>query len=164
MAGLSPDARFAVSLRLYHGWHKGFEPTTRRKLIVSTAAAIEFSNLSARTNVLFRDSVEYGDRLVAASLSRLHPKLAIHLPGTLRDRGDAIVEEKMVDTAIASDSISTAVREPDRWILIVSDDDDLVPAAFTVEGLRRPDQKRVHLLRRRVSRNLLKLEGMVIVA
>src|SRR5690242_4482982 len=33
LAREEPNRRFRVSLRLYHGWHKGYEPTANRRAI-----------------------------------------------------------------------------------------------------------------------------------
>lgn len=66
----------------------------------------------------------------------------------------------MVDTAIASDLVDLAHREPNRWLVIVGDDDDLVPAVFVAEGARGPAQGKVLLIRSRPDTAFLKLDNM----
>jgi hypothetical protein len=46
------------------------------------------------------------------------------------------IEEKMVDTAIASEFVDLAHREPERWLMLVGEDDDLVPPTYVAEGIR----------------------------
>ena len=121
-------ARFSVSLRLYHGWHRGFEPSQNKKAIKTVLAATDFTGLSSVPSVTFLPNVGYGDCLLSARPQRLHERLAIHLPNTLRTQNRADTE-KMVDTAMATDVVFTAFTEPTDWILVVAEDDDLVPSA-----------------------------------
>ncbi len=95
-------------------------------------AETDFAALSPRPQVRFLENVEFGDRLLAASANRLHAKLGIHLPNTLRSQ-DGVDAEKMVDTALATDLLYTAFTEPRDWICVVAEDDDLVPPLFTAE-------------------------------
>jgi hypothetical protein len=63
--------------------------------------------------------VEFGDRLTLALDRRLHPRLGIHLPNTVRRRFETdLFQEKMVDTALAADVVATAHREAADWILV----------------------------------------------
>lgn len=144
-------ARFVVNLRLYHGWHRGFEPSANKKAITTVLAAIDFASLSAVPAVSFSEAVGYGDCLLAALPRRLHQRLAIHLPNTLRTQ-DRVDSEKMVDTALATDVVFTAFNEPNDWIVVVAEDDDLVPPMFTAEALLEPHGARVLLLHSRKRR------------
>jgi hypothetical protein len=109
LSKVAPTLQFRVSLRLYHGWHKGFQPTERLKAIRNVVAATDFAILSNRPNVAFTGDVSYGDRLLGALQTRLNQACGLHLPNTLRDRGDGREEEKMVDTALAADLIVSAL-------------------------------------------------------
>lgn len=157
-----PGARFKVSLRLYHGWHKGFQPSVNKVAISRIVAETDFEALSPRPNVVFSEVVAYGDCLVVALPQRLHPKLSIHLPNTLREReGESGIEEKMVDTALAADMIVTAYQDPDDWIMVASEDDDLVPPLFVVEAIKHGRSSRVLLMsQRKRSEKFVNLKGM----
>jgi hypothetical protein len=90
LSSTDQDARFTVHLRLYHGWHRGFETSANKKAIKIVLAATDSASLSPVQTVSFIESVGYGDCLLAALPDRLHERLAIHLPDTLRtqDRVD----------------------------------------------------------------------------
>ncbi len=156
------DARFDVTLRLYHGWHKGFEVTARRRAMTTVIADTDFTALSCKRNVSIRDTVQFGDRLNSALNSRIHTRLNCHLPNTLRNElglgGD--VEEKMVDTAIASDIVDIAHREPSNWILVLGEDDDLVPPLFVAEPMVTAHNGNILLVRGRSGEPFLKLEDI----
>lgn len=141
--------RFTVTLRLYHGWHRGFEITARRKALVTIAAGNDA--LSTRSNVAFRPDVEFGDRLLSAGASRLHARLNVHLADTLRRslRDNEAFEEKMVDTAIASDMVDLAHSEPQRWLILVGEDDDLIPPLIVADGIRSSSAGRSLIIRKR---------------
>jgi hypothetical protein len=154
--------RYDVTLRIYHGWYKGFEPTANRKAMVQVFARMDFPALSTRANVVIRPDLHFGDLLMSALPRRLQPHLNCHIPNTLR-RGlidKAQIEEKMVDSAIASEVVDMAHREPDRWIVVVGDDDDLVPPVFVAEGARPTGAGRVMLVRTRPDTKFLKLDGL----
>lgn len=163
LATANGSARFRVALRLYHGWHKGFEPTIDRRAVRSAIANTDFSTLSQRPNVIFAQNVEFGDTLLRALDRRLHKRLGIHLPNTLRDR-DAThrVEEKMVDTALASDVLATAFDGNADWILIVTEDDDLIPPAYVAEAILFGLPRRVLLLRRRKNAHMISLDDLLV--
>ncbi|HHJ1363555.1 TPA: NYN domain-containing protein [Pseudomonas aeruginosa] len=157
------DNRFQVFLRLYHGWHKGYEPTPNRKAITKAISEADFSTLSHKPDVIFSPEVAYGDYLLSALPERLNKKLHIHLPNTVRDREPRGLEEKMVDTALASDIIVSAYRDPEDWIMVVSDDDDFIPPLFVAESIIKPKESRALLLGSRVrSKNLLKLDKIAV--
>ncbi len=147
-------ANFLVHLRLYHGWRKGYEPTPNLRAIRTVIAETDFSTASDKTQVTFSANVEFGDCLLSALPRRMHQKLRIHLPNTLRDKKDSLgQEEKMVDTALAADLVVCAYRDPDEWILLVTEDDDLIPPLFTAESIINSLQARALLLSKRIRRN-----------
>jgi len=141
--------KFDVTLRIYHGWHRGFEVTPRRKAL--TTAAAGSSTLSNAPLILIRPEIEFGDKLMSAAYSRLHSKLNCHVPNTLRKslKPPYNDEEKMVDTAIAADVVDLAYRDPARWLVIVGEDDDLVPPLMVADGVRTNRDGKVVLFRQR---------------
>lgn len=162
LVSADPTARFSVGLRLYHGWHRGFEPSPNKKAIKTVLAETDFAGLSPRPQVRFLESVEFGDRLLAASTQRLHPKLGIHLPNTLRS-SDGVDAEKMVDTALAADVLYTAFTEPGDWICVIAEDDDLIPPLFTAEVFLQPLGARVLLVHaRQRSAKFLRLDLLTV--
>lgn len=163
LRSIDRTGRFDVSFRVYHGWHKGFEPTANRRALMTAIAGADFLAISTQPNVAIRPEVSYGDRLISALDARLHVRLGIHLPATLREgrRFDEL-EEKMVDTAIAADVVDLAHREPNTWIVVLADDDDLVPPIFAAEAIRHPSQGRTILLRKRPQGSFLKLDGLLV--
>lgn len=157
--------RFDVFLRIYHGWHKGFEQTDNRRALAMAIAGADFAHLSTKSNVQIRPNIGYGDRLLSAEDKRLHNRLGIHLPDTLRQvnrkgRKPVDYEEKMIDTAIASDVVHLAHSDPDRWLVVIGEDDDLVPPVYTAEAIRGDAGGRVFLVRTRKSGSFLKLDGI----
>lgn len=156
------DTRFDVTLRIYHGWHKGFEVTARRRAMTTVVAETDFIALSCKRNVSIRDTIQFGDRLNSALNSRIHTRLNCHLPNTLRNAlgvGGG-VEEKMVDTAIASDIVDIAHREPSNWILVLGEDDDLVPPLFVAEPMVTAHAGNILLVRGRSGEPFLKLQDI----
>lgn len=69
------------------------------------------------------------------------------LNGTLRSYPSGRNGQKMVDTMMAIDAVYLADKEYDLMLLL-SDDDDLLPAAITA-SCRRQNDGSVHLLRKR---------------
>lgn len=162
LASVDRAAKFDVSLRLYHGWYRGFEPTPRRKAMIEVFAATDFSALSNQSNVVIRPTLNFGDSLASATSARFFPHLNCHIPNTLRrdivDRQS--IEEKMVDTALASEFVDFAHREPDRWLMLVGEDDDLVPPTYIAEGIRGGTGGKILLVRSRADTPFLKLEQL----
>ncbi|WJS99028.1 hypothetical protein [Novosphingobium humi] len=154
--------RYDVTLRLYHGWYRGFEASERRKAMIQVFASTDFPSLSTRANVVIRPNLQFGDFLTSALPSRLHTRLNCHLPNTLRPQiiDKAKDEEKMVDSAIAGEVVDLAHREPDRWLVVIGNDDDLIPPVFIAEGALRNQSGRVILLRSRPDSPFLKLDGV----
>lgn len=159
----APSTRFQVALRLYHGWHKGFEATENRRAVVALVVETDFVNLSRSPNVRFSAEVRYGDELLAALPQRAHPRPPIHLPDTWRQQDRSSPRaEKMVDTALAADLLDRARNDPHEWALVLSEDDDVIPPVFTAEAWMRPYGGCVLIVRtRRSSRAFLKLDGVV---
>lgn len=158
-----PGEHFRVKLRLYHGWHKGFEPTENRKAIISIVASTDFSVLSRSPLIVFSPEVEYGDLLLTALKTRRLTRPVIHLPNTLRrqDKGK-MPREKMVDTALAADLLAWAHDQPSEWALVVADDDDFVPPVYVAEAWMSLYGGRVRLVRYRSSKKFLRLDGLVV--
>lgn len=162
LAQADEHGRFKVQLRLYHGWHKGYHPTDNRKAITTVLAATDYADLSPLRNIVFASNVAYGDCLLHALSCRLHDRLGIHLPNTLQVQNERL-GEKMVDTALAADVVSSAATQTDEWILVVAEDDDLVPPVFTAEALLSSHASKVLMLQsRRRSGNFLKLENIMV--
>jgi hypothetical protein len=158
---MDANKNFQVLLRFYHGWRKGYEPTKNLKAIRKVIAETDFSTASEKPSVAYLGDVAYGDTLLAALSKRMHRSHGIHLPNTLRDRGIKGYEEKMVDTALAADLIVCAYQDPNEWILLVTEDDDLIPPLFTAESIINPSQARALLLsKRRRGNNFLLLDGL----
>lgn len=158
---LDSTKRYRVAMRLYHGWHKGFEPTANRKAAQTVIGRTDYATLSQRPNVVFSPNVEFGDRLSNALDRRLHLRLGIHLPNTVRKRFNDDFEEKMVDTALAVDVVATAHRDETDWIVVVTEDDDLIPAVYVAEATLVRPNARVVLLRQRVQMSMMSLDELL---
>lgn len=160
LQNVNPDTRFKVQLRLYHGWHKGYAPTPNKLAITTVLASQDYSDLSPTKNVIFEENVGYGDCLLFALPKRIHERLGIHLPNTLR-MIERRLGEKMVDTAMAADVVATAAKEPNDWILVVAEDDDLIPPIFTAEALLSGHPSKILMLHSRDrSKNIIKLDNI----
>ena len=158
---LNPErARFRVSLRLYHGWHKGWQPTDGFKAATQAVGETDLAGLS-QDRVAFSPAVQFGHTLLAAALERQHPRPAIHLPNTLRNRVTGPPAEKMVDTALAADLLAWAHLSPSEWALVLAEDDDVVPPLFATEALIQPHGGRALLLRKRQASQYLRLDGLL---
>jgi len=125
-------------------------------------AKTDFAVLSPKPNVIFSQQVDFGDRLLHASVNRLHAKLDCHLPNTLRNRHGSEIEEKMVDTALAADVVSSAYRDNGSWILVVTEDDDLIPPAYAAEFALAGTVARAIILRKKVRASMLSLDNILI--
>ena len=150
-------------MRLYHGWHKGWEPTENFRAMISTVSETDFSVLTQTPNVVCSSDVQYGHTLLSAFPERTHHRPPIHLPNTLRRRArNARPTEKMVDTALAADLLEWARRESDEWALVLSEDDDVVPPLFTAEAWIRPHGGRAFIVRASPRPDaFLKLDGLL---
>ena len=156
-------SRFRVSFRLYHGWHKGWQPTDGFKAVSQAVGATDFTALS-RDRVDFSPTVQYGHTLLEALPERQHRdrRPPIHLPNTLRDQEKGQPPaEKMVDTALAADLLAWARRSPSEWALVLAEDDDVAPPLFTAKAWIKPHGGRVLLLRKRPAGQYLRLDGLL---
>jgi uncharacterized LabA/DUF88 family protein len=122
----------------------------------------DISTLSQRPNVVFSQNMAFGDKLLGALDRRQIARLSIHLPNTLRLRSNGDSEEKMVDTALAADVVTAAFRETAGWIVVMAEDDDLIPPVYAAEAVLRPMGSRVVLLRARGNSNMLSLEDLLV--
>lgn len=162
LCDIDATRRFDVTIRIYHGWHKGFQPTRNRRALISVVAETDFAALSRKTNVIIRPNIQFGDRLVAALECRLNRKLAINLPNTLRNciKNQNEEEEKMVDTALVADVVTLAHQEPSSWLMVLGEDDDLLPGLFTAEAFGTSRSGRVALVRERNGGAFFDLNGL----
>ena len=143
----SEQMRFRVSFRLYHGWHRGWQPTDGLRAATQAVNAADFAALSGE-RVEFSPSVQYSHTLLDALPERQHSRLSLHLPNTLRDqRRGQPPTEKMVDTALAADLLAWARSFPSEWALVLAEDDDVVPPLFTAEKWVKPHGGRALLVR-----------------
>lgn len=154
-------SRFRVSLRLYHGWHKGWEPTDAFKAAVQAVGTTDFPALS-HDGVDFSPVVHYGHTLLEALPDRQHRRPSIHLPNTVRVQAmGQQPTEKMVDTALSADLLAWARLSPAEWALVLAEDDDVIPPLYTAEAWIKPHGGRALLLRRRRAGPFLKLDGLL---
>lgn len=136
------NCRFKVQLRLYHGWHKGFERTPRRKAL----AGIDSAQLADWNNCIWISYLDpqFGDSALAAIDARICARTSTHYPATLRDQGATSPKECMVDTSLVSDLVYCAADKSDRsWLAVMGEDIDLVPGIFTAEALLRGTERRI---------------------
>ena len=171
LTGRAPSVRFRVTFRFYHGWHKGFEATENRKVMIGLVAETDFASLPSSRNVRFLGEVRYSDELLTALPQRARTRPPIHLPDTWRQQEqDGPRVEKMVDTAMAADLLDRAHTAPHEWALILSEDDDMIPPVFTAEAWMEPHGGRVIIVRQRrrtaaprkhIGGRFLKLDGLM---
>jgi hypothetical protein len=151
---------YRVAVRLYYGWYKGLTATDAR---VSLQRHLEDGILPvAVNNVTFDWSNMFGDNMLDAYSHRLHRKLRIHLPDTLRidlDTGQR-EREKMVDTAMACDILFSARSDPSCLRIVMSEDDDIVPPIFMAERWAKDKGGKTILLRDRDTNGFLMLDGI----
>ncbi len=154
--------RYTVLLRIYHGWHKGWQPTENLRAIMQTVTDPDFPTGYSTRNVLFRQNVEYGHTLLSALPSRQHDGRQFHLANTLRQRNrHSAPEEKMVDTALAADVMHWARESPSDWALVMAEDDDLVPPVFTAESWIYRRGGKMFIARKKPQTAYLKTAGLL---
>jgi hypothetical protein len=156
------SGRYKVSLRLYHGWHRGLTPSENRLALSRILNDPDFRLVSPSLNVLFETPIMFGDLLLAALPHRMLRSPRIHLPDTFRapmTKGGPL-REKMVDTAMASDLLVQARSEPLEWRIVLAEDDDLVPALFVAEAWSKDKGGRTMLIMRRPASRFLRLDGL----
>jgi hypothetical protein len=117
-------AAYRVTLRIYHGWHYQYDPTTARldfeTYSTDSTLARRFSGVS------FTAGFQFGNELVCGT--HRNP-----LYSTYRGHGHE-KGQKMVDTAITSDLLHLCKTRMANIVVVVSDDDDYIPAIFTAEA------------------------------
>jgi hypothetical protein len=152
---------FVAEMRLYHGWHAGLTRTENRTALAQLIR--ENSLPGAAGNVSFDWSQPFGDSLLSALPHRLHPRLGIHLPDTLREGFEKgyRIREKMVDAALLCDLLSSTRSSPTDWRIIMAEDDDFVPGAFVSERWGKDAGGRTFLLRKRYQMGHLQLRGLL---
>jgi hypothetical protein len=134
IGSLGTGRRYQCRIRVYDGWHAERTPTPNRvdfeKLYSYPEATDDFSRTIGR--VSFPGRPEFGDHLV-------HDERYGTLYDTHRAQG-----QKMVDTAIVADALALLTTDFADLVIIVSDDDDYIPAMVTGEALDHT----LYLLRR----------------
>lgn len=118
-------ANYRITYRIYHGWHRG--KTKTPDLIAFEKLSAE-SSLSRRIGTCsFAPEVVFGNNLLCGGKRSI-------LFDTLRRREEADKDEqKMVDTALVSDLLTSVRQERDAIYLVIGDDDDLLPGVITAE-------------------------------
>jgi hypothetical protein len=118
------SAKHRVTLRIYHGWHAQRVPTSIRRdfepLENDTSLARRFSNVS------FTPGFQFGNELSCHDGST--PLYATYR-GSGQDMG-----QKMVDSAIVCDLLHLLRIGHADCCIIVSDDDDYIPAILTAKA------------------------------
>lgn len=129
---------YRVSWRIYHGWHNGTTPTQDRKDFEGFVNSYESRRLE---KISFGRDFKYGDEILCQS-SRSPLRYTLRNQPRGQGQDDRPVQ-KMVDTALVSDLLHAArSRDHDR-LIVIGDDDDLLPGLFVAEKWGAP----VHLLR-----------------
>jgi uncharacterized LabA/DUF88 family protein len=125
LSSIDGTSRFACSLRIYYGWHSLREPTDLRKKFDDLIADPQFTSSVSRTigRVSFLPEIYYGDHIFSDEKYGT-------LYNTKRAQG-----QKMVDTAIACDTLTLLFTGYARKIVIISDDDDFIPSLVSAEAL-----------------------------
>lgn len=125
---LDSTSDYRVTLRIYHGWHSGFDATPVRRAFETHS---NDPSLARRfTCVSFSAGFQFGNDLACGS-SR-SPLFATFRGGG-QDKG-----QKMVDTAITCDLLHLLRYGVAHLAIIVSDDDDFVPAVLTADSWNLP--------------------------
>jgi hypothetical protein len=126
LARIDSTSAHRVTLRLYHGWHRHREPTPDRRIFEKFAIDPTFARRFQR--ISFCRGFDFGNELTCDTIR--NPLYATY-QGTGQETG-----QKMVDTAIACDLLHLLRYGGANIAIIVSDDDDLLPALFTAEAWR----------------------------
>jgi len=151
---------FIVQLRLYHGWHRGLTPTENMLAVRELA-----QNATARTidRVSFGGGILFGYNLIGVEDYRRCRQIRVHLPDTSREAlGSADGRrEKMVDTAMACDVLSSARSDASDWRLILSEDDDMIPVVFVGEAWAKLQGGRTHIVRHAPPNRFAQTSGLI---
>lgn len=151
--------RYDVDVRLYYGWYSGLTKTKSRMGIEALSA--EGSLPKARGKCTFSWDQPFGDKLMAALDRRLHRRLNLHLPDTLRDDGDGGSREKMVDTALVADLLAVTRSNSQGWKLVLAEDDDVIPGILVAEKWSSEHGGRCILARRRSEMGHMRIEELL---
>lgn len=151
---------FQVEMRIYYGWHKGLTPTPGRVILERLIQDNEVQTTCG--NSRFNWTSPFGDVLLGALDVRLHPRIKVHLPNTLRTGLDGGPDrEKMVDTALVCDLLCSARSEPDNIRLVMAEDDDIVPALYVSERWSNGRNGKTIVARTRSDDGHLSMSGLV---
>jgi uncharacterized LabA/DUF88 family protein len=112
--------RYRAALRVYHGWHNEDRPTASRSKFEQLNQSESFGRTIGL--VSFAPEIKFGNELACDT-----PRNPLF--NTSRAQG-----QKMVDTAMACDLLYMLRTGAAAVGIIVSDDDDFVPAVFTAEA------------------------------
>src|SRR5579883_2861742 len=134
ITSVAAGVRYQCRMRVYDGWHTQQTPTQNRLQFERLLVEIDgISNFSRTIGcVSFPFDPEFGDRLVNDEQF-----------GTLFDTKRA-QGQKMIDTAIVADALVLLIQNYTDLIIIVSDDDDYIPALVAARAMGRC----LYLLRR----------------
>ena len=159
LQNMGAGVAYFVDVKVYHGWHRGLTPTAN---FLALREAVRDRLVPTRRGVAsFNWQQPFGNVLTNCSPHRLHPKLQIHLPNTMRqDISHGGDREKMVDTALTCDVLVDARSSPDNLRLILAEDDDLVPAAFTADAWGKPRGGKTIIIRKREASEFLNMTGV----
>lgn len=135
---------FEIRIRAYCGWHKGFEPTPRRKALGGIREE-EIFDLCSQPNMTVRQLL-FGDQAAGALDKRLSRGTNSHYPATCRERSHNRHEEKMVDTALVSDLVYHAIQPDSSWLLVIGEDVDLIPGIYTAEAIIAKSERKIAYL------------------
>lgn len=151
--------RFDVDVRLYYGWHSGL---TKTKCRVGLERLREDGSLpNLRGKCKFNWESPFGDKLLSALDRRLHRKLHLHLPDTLRDDGDGDIREKMVDTALVADLLAVTRSDAQGWKIILAEDDDVIPGVLVAEKWSAERGGRCILARKRSEMGHMRIDELL---
>ena len=120
------SSNYRVNYRVYHGWHRGKTKTSDYREFEEISNS---SNLSRRLGQCsFAPEVQFGNSLLCGGKRSF-------LYDTLRRRKDSEVDEqKMVDTALISDLLTSVRHDRESIHVVIGDDDDLIPGVITAES------------------------------
>lgn len=138
VARLGRATRYRVETRIYHGWHRGNQPTDDHRALHGLVPKNSYFDDG---RILFAPPV-LGDTLACQGRYST-------LRDTLRRRDDdSGDEQKMVDTAMAADLLYLARRSSGTGgaeFLVLSEDDDMIPPVVVAREWGLP----CRILRRR---------------
>lgn len=117
---------YRVDYRVYHGWHRGKTKTSDYREFEQISSE---KSLSRRVGACaFAPEVAFGNVLLCGGRRSC-------LYDTLRRRDDTDVDEqKMVDTALVSDLLTSVRSDRDSIHIVIGDDDDLIPGVITADS------------------------------